>query len=37
MTKQRDVIELARALTAWTLYYPSMGGGFVFRQEANDA
>jgi uncharacterized protein (DUF1800 family) len=33
---QRDVIEVARALTGWTIAI-GQGGGFVFRPEAHDA
>jgi uncharacterized protein (DUF1800 family) len=34
---QRDVQEVARALTGWTIDNPRMGGGFVFRPEWHDA
>ncbi len=34
---QRDVIEVARALTGWTIAAPAQGGGFVFRPEWHDA
>ena len=34
---QQDVIEVARALTGWTIAPPAMGGGFVFRPEWHDA
>ena len=34
---QRDVIEVARALTGWTLQDPREGGGFIFRPEWHDA
>jgi len=34
---QRDVIEVARALTGWSVKGPLQGGGFVFRPEAHDA
>ena len=34
---QRDVIEVARALTGWSLNQPRQGGGFVFRGQAHDA
>jgi uncharacterized protein (DUF1800 family) len=34
---QRDVIEVARALTGWTIQNPREGGGFVFREGAHDA
>ncbi len=34
---QRDVIEVARALTGWTVAAPAQGGGFVFRPEWHDA
>ena len=33
---QRDVIEIARALTGWTMN-PRQGAGFVFRPEIHDA
>jgi hypothetical protein len=34
---QQDVINVARALTGWTIRPPMMGGGFVFRPEMHDA
>jgi len=34
---QQDVIDVARALTGWTLERPAQGGGFVFRPEWHDA
>src|SRR5205823_14316371 len=34
---QQDVIEVARALTGWSIKPPQQGGGFVFRPEAHDA
>ncbi|GJG87010.1 hypothetical protein tb265_21910 [Gemmatimonadetes bacterium T265] len=34
---QQDVIEVARALTGWTVAPPARGGGFVFRPEWHDA
>lgn len=34
---QTDVIEVARALTGWTLTRGANGGGFVFRPETHDA
>ncbi len=34
---QQDVINVARALTGWTIQPPAMGGGFVFRPEMHDA
>ncbi len=34
---QQDVIEVARALTGWTLSRGANGGEFVFRPEAHDA
>lgn len=34
---QRDVQEVARALTGWTIDVPALGGGFVFRPELHDA
>jgi uncharacterized protein (DUF1800 family) len=34
---QQDVINVARALTGWTIRPPVMGGGFVFRPEMHDA
>ena len=34
---QQDVIEVARALTGWTIRQPQEGGGFVFRPVMHDA
>jgi uncharacterized protein (DUF1800 family) len=34
---QQDVIEVARALTGWTIAGPREGGGFVFRPAMHDA
>ena len=34
---QQDVIDVARALTGWTIRPPANGGGFVFRPEMHDA
>jgi uncharacterized protein (DUF1800 family) len=34
---QQDVVEVARALTGWTLTPGAAGGGFVFRPEWHDA
>ncbi len=34
---QRDVIEVARAFTGWTIKPPAAGGGFVFRPQVHDA
>jgi uncharacterized protein (DUF1800 family) len=34
---QQDVINVARALTGWTIRPPATGGGFVFRPEVHDA
>ena len=34
---QQDVIDVARALTGWTLADAQQGGGFVFRPELHDA
>ncbi len=34
---QRDVIEVARALTGWTIQDALKGGGFIFRPEWHDA
>ncbi|GLC27051.1 hypothetical protein rosag_35640 [Roseisolibacter agri] len=34
---QQDVIEVARALTGWSLQAPAQGGGFVFRPQVHDA
>ena len=33
---QKDVIELARILTGWTIDRPQQGGGFVFRPQMHD-
>ena len=33
---QKDVTELARVLTGWTLEEPRLGGGFVFRQPRHE-
>jgi uncharacterized protein (DUF1800 family) len=33
---QKDVIELARILTGWTIDRPQAGGGFVFRPQMHD-
>jgi uncharacterized protein (DUF1800 family) len=33
---QKDVIELARVLTGWTLEEPRQGGGFVFREPRHE-
>jgi uncharacterized protein (DUF1800 family) len=33
---QKDVVEVARALTGWTIDRPQQGGGFVFRPEMHD-
>jgi uncharacterized protein (DUF1800 family) len=33
---QKDVIEVARAFTGWTIDQPRLGGGFVFRQQMHD-
>ncbi|HEY3042734.1 MAG TPA: DUF1800 domain-containing protein [Vicinamibacterales bacterium] len=33
---QKDVTEVARALTGWTIYQPRMGGGFVFDSKIHD-
>ena len=33
---QKDVTEVARAFTGWTIYQPRMGGGFVFDQKIHD-
>jgi uncharacterized protein (DUF1800 family) len=33
---QKDVIEVARALTGWTIDRPQQGGGFVFQPRAHD-
>lgn len=34
---QQDVINVARALTGWTLRPPATGGGFIFRPAMHDA
>jgi hypothetical protein len=34
---QQDVINVARALTGWTIKPPATGGGFIFRPEMHDA
>lgn len=34
---QQDVIEVARALTGWSVRPAQLGGGFVFRPEVHDA
>ena len=34
---QQDVIEVARALTGWTLDRGAQGGAFVFRPQVHDA
>jgi uncharacterized protein (DUF1800 family) len=34
---QQDVIDVARALTGWTIRPAATGGGFVFRPEMHDA
>jgi len=34
---QQDVINVARALTGWTIRPPAAGGGFIFRPEMHDA
>jgi uncharacterized protein (DUF1800 family) len=34
---QQDVINVARALTGWTIRPPQMGGGFIFRPQVHDA
>jgi uncharacterized protein (DUF1800 family) len=34
---QQDVINVARALTGWTLKPPAAGGGFIFRPQTHDA
>ncbi len=33
---QRDVIEVARCLTGWTINRPRQGGGFIFRPARHD-
>src|SRR4051812_32974828 len=34
---QQDVINVARALTGWTVRPPAQGGGFIFRPQVHDA
>ncbi|HEX6575465.1 MAG TPA: DUF1800 domain-containing protein [Gemmatimonadaceae bacterium] len=34
---QQDVMDVARALTGWTIRPPATGGGFIFRPEMHDA
>jgi uncharacterized protein (DUF1800 family) len=34
---QKDVQEVARAFTGWSMLAPQLGGGFVFRPELHDA
>ena len=34
---QQDVINVARALTGWTIERPVVGGGFIFRPQMHDA
>ena len=34
---QQDVIDVARALTGWTVQNPRDGGGYLFREGAHDA
>jgi uncharacterized protein (DUF1800 family) len=34
---QKDVTEVARCFTGWTIDRPQFGGGFVFRKQAHDA
>ncbi len=34
---QQDVINVARALTGWTIKPPAQGGGFIFRPQVHDA
>ena len=34
---QADVIQVARALTGWTIAPPAAGGAFMFRKETHDA
>jgi uncharacterized protein (DUF1800 family) len=34
---QKDVQEVSRALTGWSIVAPQLGGGFVFRPELHDA
>jgi uncharacterized protein (DUF1800 family) len=33
---QKDVVEVARALTGWTIDRPQQGGAFIFRPEMHD-
>src|SRR5206468_10204210 len=33
---QKDVVEVARALTGWTIDRPQQGGGFVFNARLHD-
>ncbi len=33
---QKDVVEVARALTGWTIDRPQQGGGFIFRPQMHD-
>jgi len=33
---QKDVIEVARCLTGWTIERPQQGGGFIFRPQMHD-
>jgi uncharacterized protein (DUF1800 family) len=33
---QRDVVEVARCFTGWSIDRPQLGGGFVFRPQAHD-
>src|SRR4029078_1519337 len=33
---QKDVVEVARAFTGWTIDRPQLGGGFIFRREMHD-
>ncbi len=33
---QKDVIEVARCFTGWTIDRPRLGGGFIFRPEMHD-
>src|SRR6478672_12853430 len=33
---QKDVTELARVLTGWTIAPPQQGGGFIFRRALHD-
>ncbi len=34
---QKDVVEVARAFTGWTIDRPPQGGGFVFRPQMHDS